>query len=186
MVRNTEYCFNFTLHINEDFANVWKSSFQMPVIIYLKSESDIFFKAASIKETTKHMCTRQKIFFFNPLPLSSTSLPSPRLLLSLLSPAVYSNTWLLPLQLACWIFHYFLILVLFPSWRVLGKKRNYLESVLEPKKSAILIRSEQSLVKVYINTIQQCVPSEDSIASGPSVPQQLRAGMWKICEEEKK
>lgn len=131
-------------------------------------------------------------FFLTLHPLISTSSPSPHLflpLLLLLSPAVYTNTWLLTIQLAFWIFHYVLILVCFHSQAWSGKKREYLESIPEPKKLAILIRRAQLLVLGYINAIH-CVPGEDSIANILAAvwltPQQLWTGKWNLFKEGKK
>lgn len=99
----------------------------------------------------------------------------------LLSLAVHTDTWLRTVQLAFSMFYYALILVCFHSRAQWGKKTNYLESSSEPKKLAILIRSAQSLVLVYINTIH-CVPAEESRANIPAAvwltPQQLWAGRW--------
>lgn len=130
-------------------------------------------------------------FFFNPHSPISTSSPSPHLflpLLLLLSPTVYTSTWLLTIQLAFWIFHYVLNLVCFYSRAWLGKKQKYLESIPEPKKLAILIASAQLLVLGYINAIH-CVSGEDSIANMLAAVwltlQQLWTGKWKLFKEEK-
>lgn len=79
----------------------------------------------------------------SPHPTFSSSL------VPLLSPAFNSNTWLLPLQLACWIFHYELILVRFHCQARFGEKGETTLRASQSQKSAILIRGAQLLVQEH-------------------------------------
>lgn len=130
----------------------------------------------------------------NPHPCFSTTTVSSPFCPSL-SPAVYTNTWFLTIQFDEWIdwlmnFSLCTHSGSIPQPRLVGEKEKLPWEHLRAKKLAILIRSAQLLVLVYIlvNTIH-CVPSEDSVANIPAAvwltPQQLWAGKWKIFKEEK-
>lgn len=104
---------------------------------------------------------------FNPLPLFSTSIPSPHLFLH---PSVLDFTCTLqqhlgPASPACLLnlslcTHF----GLFPKPCLVGRETTLRASLSQ--KSAILIRGAQSLVQVYMNSIP-CVPGENSVASSP-------------------
>lgn len=195
MVGNTEYCSGplctliRTIWNSGEILILWSYSFMhiFSPNSRLRGDDQVLISIFHLPCTLR-MC--QTIFLtllpsFQPSSPHSTSSPpfSP-----LRSPAVYSNTWLLPIQLACWIFHYVVILVRFHSWAWLGEKEKLPWEHLRARKLPILIRSAGLLVQVFINTIH-CVPGEDSKASSPAAVwlalQQLWAGRWKIYEEEK-
>lgn len=126
MVRSTEYCFSFTLHINEDIANVWNNSFQMSVVIIFKMcISDFCSFCRRQKTNFYHLCMCQRIF--NPLPLSSASLPSSHLpfLPSVLAFTCSLQQHLAPASPACLLnFSLFSHFGSFPQPSVVeGKKR---------------------------------------------------------------